>query len=620
MAPFSYDRLDPINRQFRLCMLHPGSLDGHFSCTLSTLSLDDNPEYETLSYAWGEPEFNEEIIVNDAYAFVTKNLHAALCNLRRPDKPRVVWADGICINQNDIDERSSQVGMMGDIYRNSTGLQIWLGTLESIKREADLCNMKSDFYLEKDLIQLKGFLEYHNKLTEPSTFISSGKTTTEIEFDGALETFQHLVDDRHFHEMPFFSVTSEIKIQLKPSWYHSLNLLLTVFSRPWWGRVWIVQEVILSSHASVSIGPYKIDLSRFFLAAAAFARHNNGCCASWSFLWSGSSRIFTQFLAATSLIKSLERNNQLYKRGVLRLHHLHEASVNRKALDPHDHVYGLLGLLSDPPIKVSNYRITISALYQEATLAVFLQTKSLYLLGKAVGTDDPNPHSLVSWTCDWSRGRGPWSFRIRYLLYDASGGHQHRIAPQNDLALTVEAAMIGNVSDLGTTINDTDDVETVVFKLKQWQRELAGHKPPVKLEIVLRLAFLDALVNTDQHRRITSPDHTEAVRRWWEWIQVKKRRPARTDGDELYLQESWFSQIMQIYRPFVTDQGLLGMGLRTVQRGDRICIAKGSKVPLVLRPHTLQNGYLFVGTCYLHGIMDGEAATEDTNWDIIDLY
>ena len=38
----------------------------------------------------------------------------------------------MCINQLDIDERSSQVGMMGDIYRQPLEVQIWFGEVEDM--------------------------------------------------------------------------------------------------------------------------------------------------------------------------------------------------------------------------------------------------------------------------------------------------------------------------------------------------------------------------------------------------------------------------------------------------------------------------------------------------------
>jgi hypothetical protein len=58
---------------------------------------------------------------------ITKNLHDALLRLRLPTQPRLVWTDAICINQEDIEERGSQVKLMGDIYRFADSVVIWLG-------------------------------------------------------------------------------------------------------------------------------------------------------------------------------------------------------------------------------------------------------------------------------------------------------------------------------------------------------------------------------------------------------------------------------------------------------------------------------------------------------------
>ena len=53
------------------------------------------------------------------------------------DKSLQIWADAVCINQNDLDERSSQVNIMSDIYSGAKNCQIWLGTVEEIKNWPD---------------------------------------------------------------------------------------------------------------------------------------------------------------------------------------------------------------------------------------------------------------------------------------------------------------------------------------------------------------------------------------------------------------------------------------------------------------------------------------------------
>lgn len=40
---------------------------------------------------------------------------------------RLVWVDAICINQDDIQERDSQVSIMGQIYKGCSRVFVWLG-------------------------------------------------------------------------------------------------------------------------------------------------------------------------------------------------------------------------------------------------------------------------------------------------------------------------------------------------------------------------------------------------------------------------------------------------------------------------------------------------------------
>lgn len=91
------------------------------------MSLDDNPVYETISYVWGDGKVRKPIVVNGSRIEVTVNLFSALRRFRRPDTPRVLWADAVCIDQGDKNERSSQVRLMGRVYEECWQVLIWLG-------------------------------------------------------------------------------------------------------------------------------------------------------------------------------------------------------------------------------------------------------------------------------------------------------------------------------------------------------------------------------------------------------------------------------------------------------------------------------------------------------------
>jgi len=58
-----------------------------------------------------------------------------------------------------------------------------------------------------------------------------------------------------------------------------------------------------------------------------------------------------------------------------------------------------------------------------------------------------------------------------------------------------------------------------------------------------------------------------------------------------------------------TENGYLGLASALTQMGDRIALLKGSKTPVIIRPKG--EGWGFVGDCYVHGIMNGEAFQPD---------
>ncbi|ETS86520.1 hypothetical protein PFICI_00348 [Pestalotiopsis fici W106-1] len=126
-TPIIYTPLIPAEAQIRLLTLHPGPFDEDIRCSLNTASLKSVLQYEALSYVWGDPADTLPVVVDGSEIQVTTNLEAALRHLRWQEKARTLWADAICINQNDTEEKTVQVPMMGDIYRQATSVVVWLG-------------------------------------------------------------------------------------------------------------------------------------------------------------------------------------------------------------------------------------------------------------------------------------------------------------------------------------------------------------------------------------------------------------------------------------------------------------------------------------------------------------
>jgi hypothetical protein len=111
------------------------------ACTMRTVSLNDRPVYQCLSYTWGNPLSdsspdsgeNYPLLCDGAYLPTTVNLRRALRHLWECAKEELdgIWIDALCINQSDNGERSQQVGMMTEIYRSARYTVVWLGQEEA---------------------------------------------------------------------------------------------------------------------------------------------------------------------------------------------------------------------------------------------------------------------------------------------------------------------------------------------------------------------------------------------------------------------------------------------------------------------------------------------------------
>ncbi|KAH7333797.1 hypothetical protein BKA66DRAFT_435785 [Pyrenochaeta sp. MPI-SDFR-AT-0127] len=65
-------------------------------------------------------------------------------------------------------------------------------------------------------------------------------------------------------------------------------------------------------------------------------------------------------------------------------------------------------------------------------------------------------------------------------------------------------------------------------------------------------------------------------------------------------------------RLFQTRAGLIGLGPGFAEIGDLVCVLSGGHVLYVLREKNQCSLYEFVGECYVHGMMDGEALNSST--------
>jgi hypothetical protein len=133
---FSYTPLES-SEDIRLVVIEPGERDSPLLCRLITARFDEDPVYEALSYVWGPTDHPGCVILDGQAKSITSNLWSALTHLREYDqrhrqgdqdfKPRCLWIDAICINQDDVLERNHQVQHMSRIYSRAATVLVWLG-------------------------------------------------------------------------------------------------------------------------------------------------------------------------------------------------------------------------------------------------------------------------------------------------------------------------------------------------------------------------------------------------------------------------------------------------------------------------------------------------------------
>lgn len=118
---YQYRRLQGSDA-IRIIKLYPSSvLDAEIKCELLRTSLTECEEdihslYTAISYVWGDVSETKTISIDGKKLKITATLYSALRHIRLKKEPTRLWADAICIDQSDVEERSQQVQQMGAIY------------------------------------------------------------------------------------------------------------------------------------------------------------------------------------------------------------------------------------------------------------------------------------------------------------------------------------------------------------------------------------------------------------------------------------------------------------------------------------------------------------------------
>ncbi|KAI1841287.1 hypothetical protein JX266_012523 [Neoarthrinium moseri] len=573
--------LTEINGNIRLLTIQPrshaaaqrskGSSLPAIQCFLKLANLTQSPDFIAISHSLDEQESGsrseaghrdgdntktegnaQEVLVNGAPVPVSRALYRALESFQRESDPITIWIDALCVNEDDVREKSAQTAQRAAIFSAATRAIVWLG------EAAD----KSD-----DAMDALGRL------------VDEQLTPTVQKLWIALRGKLPMVAENATHDHASSEKQPSLDDQL-----HSLRTSIQLMmNRQYWRRIWSLQELAFTAKGEVSCGNRSLDIDRFFLAAKSLDGILN--MATYS-KWLASTQIPgiaptldttepANFSKTPAIRRLTERESFRQNRGwssgiwwhtteeplfsVLARYHIpsarNDSQTRLVTKDPRDLIYAFHGLASDTQeLKITtDYSKDYDQVCVDTTMALLRKDPKILQLSQGQTSAGTAP----SWIVDWSKVRVPPSsdpahpFRAcgpadeRFYRFNTDSPHSIKLtgAFVDTVKTVTKSAPLDVDADSRKELMSLDDL------LKQ---SLDGEGCPYKVDQQLDI-------------------------------------PAGMVPEDLFITETG-------YVGFSYDAG--------IDAGDRVAVFYGSHVPFLLRRS--DETFRIVGEAYVHGIMNGE--------------
>ncbi|KAJ1714858.1 heterokaryon incompatibility protein-domain-containing protein [Aspergillus flavus] len=320
MSQYTYRPLAKGTTKIRLLRLLPHeNKAARVECELIEYTLTDSVgqhPYEALSYVWGIGGGPQSILIDGRAFRVTQNLHSVLLRLRNHSVVRLLWIDAICINQKDDREKSHQIQLMRTIYGEAWRVIVWLG------EEAD-------------------------------------------QSSEALEAIRKAAEDASVDDLP------KGYSRDRPDREKHLPSSLALVQRPWFQRIWVLQEVALARDIIIMCGPVEMNGYAFISGLQ-----------SLEVLRTAQPKLQGLVQSAYYLIKDavFRPSYRFNTRGTLSIGELIDMYHTRHASCLHDKVYALLGMCSDDPSTDAlrpNYQLPWSKVFERVIKHIISQDISV---------------------------------------------------------------------------------------------------------------------------------------------------------------------------------------------------------------------------------------------------
>ncbi|KAK1621786.1 heterokaryon incompatibility protein-domain-containing protein [Colletotrichum phormii] len=521
----------------------------------------DRINYEALSYTWGSEQHQQWLLIEDANEMpddntskqrkilIRNNLATAMQHLRLPDRPKRLWIDAICINQQDNTEKDHQVRRIGTIFKHAARVIGFLGPEDHNSGRAF-----------ESLRQLGDRVEILTSKTRGWTRVLSPEAAENSKW--------HLRES----DLGFDDAT----------WGAILELL----SRDYFTRVWIVQECHLANaRALLQCGNDIISLSLFRRAVKCLQGKQ----------WLPSERLRERI----HLVEELTRpSSGRPLRAIL------DITRNRKCSDPRDKVFGVLELV--PPrfanMIMPNYHAPVAQVYQDTFLAHLRHVHRFELFDRCYRTG--RTMEMPSWVPDFN-GRVP--VKERCASQFASGHSQAHFNHTEPNILNILGVLAATVTEVRPSFENSS--LSPADLLSSWRTarvqpgKTAIDESGIDQAITLRMNLFK-----DRYPKL----QMTTLQKWLSDASsfgVLDGVPTGSAVETNTEFQRYFGRTIQLCagRAYIhTREALPGLAPLDTRTGDVIVVLLGCTNPLILRPGS-SGQYTLIGECFMYGLSDANA-------------
>ncbi len=597
-ASFVYRPLENTSEQFRILVLRRRRLFRLPSCNLEVARVQDETEFSACSYVWGSNNLTRRILVDNKQFLVTESAYQLLYQQQSFLLEKRLWIDAVCIDQSNSEEKQDQIAHMQLIYGRAKCVEAYLSYGFRNTNIQNLLYMLATTASRAQLV-------YNMNTIEVLTLISNN-----------LEEWNELAD---LLRLPYFK------------------------------RMWIIQEVSLATNLFINIGMTRIPWDNFACVIDTLdSQPLEDCFSKLQRLRTGE---ITPNLHMPAKLMAFARQ-EAEEHGVLSLFWLLLEFRSSSCAMPRDKVFALYGLVSAEcrnqlPV---DYKCTDEQLFTRVMRYLIAEEGFMPLTCCGDSLEEANipRDNFPTWVVNWATPSSHGFFGTNIPTWQAAT----QLTPTYDLdstgtKLLVDLSIIDRLSDsiyiapLSPKATAVESSEYEKYRY-EWMSDIsrmlltqAGDEAGERISLKRALYRVLTMDFEDQEDNVTlnwmtdtfDSDYTKFER--WYGLRVSYessmacmvQRGLEDVETETLDASDGIVHANKVWRRFrcinrrigVTEKGRIGNFPRNMLPDDEICLIAGAPAPFVVRKaprdstETSDSRYI-VGSCYIHGIMDGSLA------------